>query len=112
MQRAAALELRVSYLQVHHFSALVDAHGEGVVVFSRLQDLLQGCAGALSTLGGLLDQNFLESHDEDDVDIPQKGEQWRVCTESKSEREQSAFEPAASSSYTLQLVRRIESAAP
>lgn len=108
------LQLRVSYLQVHNFRALVDTDGDGVVVFSGHQDLLQGFAGALSTFGGFLDQNLLKSHDEDDEDIPQEtGESVkRVCSESKSEREQSALQPAASLFYTLQLVRRSESAAP
>lgn len=53
----------VSYLQVHNFCALVDTNGEGVVVFGGHQDLLEGSAGALSTLGGFLDQDLLKSHD-------------------------------------------------
>lgn len=81
------LQLRVSYLQVHNFCALVDTHGEGVVVLSRHQDLLQGCAGARSALGGLLDQNLLESHgDDEDEDIPQRESCRRVRSESKSVR--------------------------
>lgn len=60
----------VSYLQVHNFCALVDTNGEGVVVFGGHQDLLEGSAGALSMLGGFLDQDLLKSHDEGCEDIP------------------------------------------
>lgn len=66
--------MSVLYLQVHNFCALVDTDCDGVVVFSRHQDLLQGFAGALSTFGGFLDHNFLKSHGDGDEVIPKEKE--------------------------------------